>query len=78
MPTVLRSGPYRFFFYSSDGNEPLHIHVARDDAVAKFWLDPVHLENSRGFDRAEIRRIERIVEENRERLLRSWHEHFGD
>jgi len=22
MPTVLRLGPYRFFFYSADGHEP--------------------------------------------------------
>lgn len=36
MPTVLRIGPYRFFFYSGDGGEPPHIHVERDDAIAKF------------------------------------------
>ncbi|MGH7393728.1 MAG: DUF4160 domain-containing protein, partial [Candidatus Rokuibacteriota bacterium] len=38
MPTVLRSGPYRFFFYSGDGGEPPHIHVEREDNTAKFWL----------------------------------------
>ena len=41
MPTVLRVGPYRFFFYSGDGGEPPHIHVERDQYVAKVWLDPV-------------------------------------
>ena len=40
MPTVLRSGPYRFFFYASDHDEPVHIHVERDEKVAKYWLDP--------------------------------------
>ena len=40
MPTVLRSGPYRFYFYSHEPNEPPHIHVDRDDLSAKFWLDP--------------------------------------
>jgi hypothetical protein len=44
MPTVLRSGPYRFFFYTGDGGEPPHVHVERDDCEAKFWLDPVRLE----------------------------------
>jgi hypothetical protein len=39
MPTVLRSGPYRFFFYSSDGPEPPHVHVERDAGRVKFWLD---------------------------------------
>ena len=27
MPTVLRSNGIRFFFYSSENNEPPHIHV---------------------------------------------------
>jgi Domain of unknown function (DUF4160) len=40
MPTVLRSGPYRFFLYAGDGGEPPHVHVERDAAEAKFWLDP--------------------------------------
>jgi hypothetical protein len=40
MPTVLRSGPYRFFFYAGDGSEPPHVHVERDDSEAKFWLGP--------------------------------------
>jgi hypothetical protein len=44
MPTVLRVGPYRFFFvYSGDGNEPAHVHVEHDASVAKFWLAPVRL-----------------------------------
>jgi hypothetical protein len=34
MPTVLRLGPYRFFFYAGDGEEPLHVHVERDDSEA--------------------------------------------
>ena len=38
MPTVLRSGPYRFYVYSHEPNEPLHVHVDRDDLSAKFWL----------------------------------------
>ncbi|MCO6455665.1 MAG: DUF4160 domain-containing protein [Pirellulaceae bacterium] len=38
MPTVLRVGPYRFFFYAGDGDEPAHVHVERDDSEAKVWL----------------------------------------
>lgn len=49
MPTILRIGPFRLFFYAGDGNEPAHIHVARDKAVAKFWLDPVMLVSSEDF-----------------------------
>jgi hypothetical protein len=45
---------------------------------AKLWLEPVRLEESHGFGRAEIARIQRLVEENAALLLRSWHEYFGD
>lgn len=76
MPTVLRSGPYRFFFYAGDREEPPHVHVERGNDSAKFWLVPVRLEYSGGFSRAEIRRVEQLVEENRETLLRGWNEYF--
>jgi len=77
MPTVLRIGPYRFFFYAGDSGEPPHIHVERDDNTAKFWLAPVRLQNSGGFRRSEINRIQELVEENEEYLLRSWDEYFN-
>ena len=77
MPTVLRIGPYRFFFYSGDGHEPPHIHVERDDRIAKFWLAPVRLADSGGFNRAELRDVERLVDENSQVLLEAWNEYFG-
>jgi hypothetical protein len=76
MPTVLRKGPYRFFFYSADSAEPPHIHIERELSEAKFWLDPVRLEHNEGFGRREIYRIRKIVEENAGKLLRSWNEFF--
>ena len=78
MPTVLREGPYRLFFYSDDGNEPPHIHIERDNSTAKFWLEPVMFQRSWGFGRQELNRIQRLVEEHREDLLRSWNEYFND
>ncbi|MBA3519854.1 MAG: DUF4160 domain-containing protein [Rhizobiales bacterium] len=51
MPTALRVGSYRFFFYAADENEPSHIHVGREDSVAKFWLDPVRLASAGRFRR---------------------------
>lgn len=77
MPTVLRLGSYRFFFFSNEGNEPPHIHVERDDDVAKFWLDPVRLERSGGFRRNELSQIYRLVTEHQTHLLDSWHAFFG-
>jgi predicted SnoaL-like aldol condensation-catalyzing enzyme len=43
VPTLLRQGPYRFFIYSGDRDEPPHVHVERENRVAKVWLDPVRL-----------------------------------
>ncbi|HTU93439.1 MAG TPA: DUF4160 domain-containing protein [Gemmataceae bacterium] len=76
MPTVLRVGPYRFFFYAGDGSEPPHVHVERDDCESKFWLEPVRLERSGGFRRKEINRVRELVEEHREQLLESWNAFF--
>lgn len=78
MPTVLQSGPYRFFFYSGDREEPPHIHVERDSNIAKFWLDPVRLASSGGFRRPELGNIQRLIEENQQELMRSWDEFFKD
>ena len=77
MPTALRSGPYRFFFYSGDNEEPPHVHIQRDACVAKLWLRPVRLQESKGFGRVELRRIEAIVADNVQVLLRSWNEFFS-
>lgn len=77
MPTVLRVDGYRFFFVSLDRGEPPHVHVRRENKVAKIWLDPVVLERAGGFGRVEINRIMRLVREHREHFLERWHEFFG-
>lgn len=77
MPTVTIVGPYRCFFYAGDREEPAHIHVERDDKIAKFWLVPVRLQSSVGFNRREIARISLIVNEYKEQFLEAWHEYFG-
>ncbi len=77
MPTTLREGPYRFFFYAGDGGEPPHVHVERDDREAKYWLSPIALERNRGFARQELRKIKSIVQDNVEQLLDSWNAFFN-
>ena len=77
MPTVLRIGPYRFYFYSHEPNEPPHIHVDRERFSAKFWLEPVGLARNLGFRPRELAELERIVQENQETFGRAWHEYFG-
>lgn len=77
MPTVLRVGRYRFFFFSNEGREPPHIHVKAGNDEAKFWLDRIHLAANHGFNGHELNEIQRLVEEYRDRLLEVWHEYFG-
>lgn len=77
MPTVLRVGPYRFFFYAGDGDEPRHVYVEREDFEAKFWLEPVRLVYNRGFSRVEVSRIQRLVAGNQPELVESWNEYFN-
>lgn len=77
MPTVLNTGPYRFYFYSHEPNEPPHVHVDRDALSAKFWLNPVALARNRGFSARELRKIEDLTRQNRAGLLEAWNGHFG-
>ena len=63
MPTLLTVGPYRFFCYAGDRDEPPHVHIERDKDEAKFWLDPIRIQSNRGFSRTEINRIQKLVEE---------------
>ena len=76
MPTVLRVGPYRFFFYAGDRDEPPHVHVERDDKLAKFWLDPLRLQGNTGFARAELGRIQKIRSDHQQELIEAWHDYF--
>jgi hypothetical protein len=77
MPTVLRAGPYRFFFYAGDYGEPAHIHVERDRSVAKYWLEPVRLARSYGFTANELRDIEHLVAANLQLIMDRWNEFFN-
>lgn len=81
MPTVLRNGPYRFFFWAHENretSEPPHIHVVAGERHAVFWLSPVQLRSSWGYTAGEIARIRRIVSANRTELLRHWDDFFRD
>jgi hypothetical protein len=77
MPTVLRTGPFRFYFWSHELGEPPHVHVDRDDFTAKFWLDPISLSRNIGFRPHELRRIQDLVVQHHSHFLEAWHGHFG-
>ena len=74
MPTILRIGPYRFFFYSNENSEPPHIHVERDNDSCKFWLEPVSVAMNDGFSSKELKDLYLIVVANRELFVNSYNE----
>ncbi|MEK7792902.1 MAG: DUF4160 domain-containing protein [Candidatus Hydrogenedentota bacterium] len=79
MPTIGEiDGPYRFYFYSFDCNEPPHVHVRRDRAVCKFWLEPLTLARNYGFAARELNRIREIISNERAKIKGAWHEHCGE
>lgn len=79
MPTALRTGSYRVYFYSYDCGEARHMHVDREHLSAKFWLDPdIALAANYGFGRRELRDIERLLRSHLEDLKREWNDFCGD
>ena len=77
MPTVLRAGPHRFFFFSREGLEPPHIHVETAENAAKFWLESVELAWAVGYNSRELRQLRELVEENTGLFLEKWYEYFN-
>ena len=77
MPTVLLKEGFRFFFYSSEGNEPVHIHIAKGDAVGKVWLEPeIRIGYFNDFTSKEEKRILNIIVINSKYFKSKWYEYF--
>jgi hypothetical protein len=78
MPTVKNiPGPYHFFFYSFDCNEPMQVHVQREKMICKFWTDPVALNKNQGFTSKELNIIREIIYNNK-KIVEAWYEHCGE
>ncbi len=71
-------GPYRFFFYSFDCNEPKHVHVLRERMMCKFWQEPVVLAMNDGFSPKELNRIRSLTIEYHQSIMEAWDEHCGE
>ena len=78
MPVVLRIKGYRFYFFSNEGDEPMHVHIEKADANGKMWLEPsIEAEYFYGFSSKEIKEVKELVTENIELLKNAWNEYFG-
>ncbi|WP_376787839.1 DUF4160 domain-containing protein [Aliamphritea hakodatensis] len=70
----MRISPYRFFFYSNEGSEPAHIHIQRDNKLAKFWLSPVELASATQMSNAELRKVKSLVIKYKDVFQEGWHD----
>lgn len=81
MPTIFRYKGYRFFFYSNEGDpsEPLHVHVQKEKALAKIWLEPqVRIAGSFGLKPRELRELCKVAQEHIDQIREAWNEYFND
>jgi hypothetical protein len=77
MPTVLLIRGYRFFFYLNE-HEPIHIHVSKSDAEARFDLVPeIDMTYNRGFKKNEIRDIVNLIDQHYDTIIKTWGSTFG-
>ncbi len=75
MPTLFIIFGFRFFFWSNE-HEPIHVHISKGDAEAKYEVESLSLVENFGFKKNELRMIESIIEENREIIIGRWNESF--
>jgi hypothetical protein len=76
MPTILRVKGFRFFFFSLDRSEKVHIHVEKAENYAKYWLSPIELAHNRGFRSHELTEIRKLIQENEKMIEEKWYEYF--
>ena len=75
-PTIYREGAYRFYFHSNEESR-MHVHVACPDGKAKFWLEPfIAPAFFRGIKRHQLKKVEKIIEEQEEEFKNAWNRHF--
>ena len=70
-PSVFREKGYRFYFLSNE-EDRIHIHVTCESGEAKFWLEPiVSLATYHKLNPKKLNEIQGIVEEHRDEIVQS-------
>ena len=80
-PMILHHKTYRLFFFSNEGNplEPIHVHVRRGDALAKFWIEPnISLAGNYGFNSKELKELEGLIKTNEQEIKTKWNQYFAE
>jgi hypothetical protein len=76
-PTIYRQGSYRFYFNSNEESR-MHVHIKGPQGRAKFWLEPIiALADYRGLKTHELKEIEKIVIERQKEFQDAWKKHLS-
>ncbi len=79
MPVILRLLGFTFFFFSRD-HEPIHVHIEGTDGDAVYDLrqDRFVQRMVNNIKAGDLRKIERVLDENKEMFIRSWNSYFNN
>mgnify|MGYP003302139247 FL=1 len=77
MPEIFRFFGFSFFFYSRE-HEPIHVHVEGNDgyAVYDFDEDSFVLREKQNIKANDQKKIESVIEENKDIIIKRWKEYF--
>jgi hypothetical protein len=74
MPKLFEDSGFTFRFYAADLDEPIHVHIEKDDHAAKFWVHPIACAVDGGFSRRDLRRIRQIIAARHTEIVSKWHQ----
>lgn len=78
MPTVLFYNCWRFFFYSNENNEPVHIHCQKGEKDCKFWLTVEEYDEDLAFsinmNSRDLNEVRKLIFNNFQYLIEKWSE----
>jgi hypothetical protein len=76
MPTVLVKNGWRFFFFSNEGNEPMHIHVMKAEKYCKYFINEENVElkmaDFRKMNSKDMKEVKEIIYDNFNYIIESW------
>lgn len=76
MPTILLVEGFRFFFYSNE-EDKMHIHIEFQGKIAKIWLDNFEIAENFGFKDFQLNKIQRIARKHEKEIKEKWISYFG-
>ena len=81
MPTILLVMGWRFFFYSNEGTEPMHVHARKGETQCKYWVksDIYEVEEvwSHNMTPRLRREVRKIIFDHFEYIVGEWNKSFG-